>query len=242
MRVFIADDETDSRGIIKQYLKDEFRSAEIVGEASNGEETLRRLSELEVDLVFLDIELGDMSGLEVLEQLSEVNFEVIFVTAYDQYAIQAIKLDALDYVLKPIDRLEFVRAYHKAQNQLVERRKKTITPKRATSKDRMALPTSGGYRMIRLDQLIRCQADDNYTRFYLKGGQQILVSKTLKTYESHLTGKYPFVRIHAAHIVNINFISEYIRGRGGDVVLDTGEVLPVSDAKKKSVLEVLGLD
>lgn len=242
MRVFIIDDEADSRSIIKHYLNEEFPFCKVVGESGGVDDSVNQLRKLDIDLLFLDVELKGGMGFEILEALGSINFKIVFITAYDQFAIDAIKHNALDYLLKPLDREEFshaVKRYFDPKRgfQAV----KVLEENEPKPTDRIYIPTLNGFRMVEVGSIIRCEADGNYTHFYLDGGIDVLVSKTLKTYENSLGEDYAFVRIHQTHLVNTSYIVEYIRGRGGEVLLKDGKRLSVSESKRKKLLSALGI-
>lgn len=239
MRVFITDDEADSRALIRMYLQQEFPTIQIVGEARGITDTLEQLKQVSIDLLFLDIELPSGTGFDILDKLKLWDFHTIFITAYDHFAVNAIKHNALDYILKPIERSELVAAVKKAFS---------TTPRHKAPKeifydtnDKIKLPTLNGFKLVDVNTIIRCEADGNYTRFKLRDGNEILVSKTLKTYEDCLTQKYSFIRVHQAHIVNTQYINEYIKGRGGEILLEDGSRVSVSESRKKYLISSLGL-
>jgi len=245
MKAFIVDDNTDSRRIIALLLKERFPMISIVGEANNVEDAVSFLSSNQIDLLFLDIQLRNGTGFDILESLESINFDVIFVTAHERFAIKAIRYNALDYILKPIDQEEFNIAVQRSLSKKNISTSNKIdsllqTIDRAFKPKRLNLPTQHGFKIIALNEITRCESDSNYTNFYLENGSSILVSKTMKKFEPILLDN-SFVRIHNSHIINIHSIQEYIKGRGGEVILSNGKRLAVSNGRKEALLRKLKL-
>ena len=210
----------------------------------SGVDALDVFSQYTPQLVFLDIEMPHMTGFEFLEKVPCVNFAVVFTTSYDQYAIKAIRLSALDYLLKPIDRVELIQAVGKVSKtlknptdlQLDLLLQRFNLPK--TSVKIIALPTMEGLEMVDIDSIISCASDGNYTNFFLKGNKKLTVSRTLKDVEE-LLSEYPFVRVHNSFLVNINEIRKYIKGEGGYLVMADGTTIDVSRTRKDMLLQKL---
>ncbi len=237
--VIIIDDEKDSRELIRQYLKDQFPSVEIIAECYSVQSGIESLKQHSPDLLFLDIQLPDGTGFDILKQLNDDSFEIIFITAYEEYAINAIKHSALDYLLKPIDREEFNLAVEKSL-----KKKSSPLPLKdlinnlmnQMHNDQITIPTLNGFKVVNLTDLVRLESDGGYTSLYLKDGQVFLASKYLKEYEKILP-EQKFCRIHHSHIINLAYLKEYIKGRGGQVVLQDGTTLGVSQNRKKDLLK-----
>ena len=198
------------------------------------------------DLVFLDIEMPWMNGFEMLEMLDEINFSTIFTTAHDQFAAKAFRISAVDYLLKPIDSSDLKEAVRKAQqkkedqhgNVHIENLLRNI--KQPSSQQKIALPNREGYEFVEVGHIIYCQAEGAYTKVFLDNKKYILVSKTLGDIEELLPADI-FQRIHHSTVVNLNYVTHFVRTDGGYVKLQTGEQLAVSKSKKESVMERLGL-
>jgi two-component system LytT family response regulator len=197
------------------------------------------------ELVFLDIQLYEQSGFDLLKQLGEINFEIIFVTAYDQYGIQAVKFAALDYLLKPIDIDELTAALSKARKAINQKQKNErlvylleYLKDDNQNRPRIALPLFDETRYVNINDIIRCEANNTYTRFMLNGGEQILVSKTLKEYAGMLLN-YSFLRSHQSHLVNTAFIKSWLREDGGSLLLTDGTKIPVSKLNREKAKEIL---
>jgi len=197
------------------------------------------------DLVFLDIHLQHDSAFDLLETLPEIKFEIIFVTAYSNYGLQAIKFAALDYILKPIDELELSKALEKAKTRIEqkstnERLQQLLENLNIVEQNalRIALPTFEETRFVHLTEVVRCEADAGYTRFILNSGECILVSRTLKEYVDMLQG-YGFLRPHQSHLVNKAFIKSWVREDGGLLLMNDSARIPISKSNRKSIKDIL---
>jgi len=215
INAIIIDDEEIALKSLCGKINTHCREIKILKLFTKPEEALKEMEELNPDLVFLDIEMPQMNGFELLQQLPEINFELIFTTSYDQYAIKAIRFSALDYLLKPIDREELQKAVQKVSQRLAHPvsqqieilLKKIHQP--ATAINKIALPTMEGLQMVPLDSIISCASDGNYTIFFLKNNKKVIASRILKEIEEMLED-YTFTRVHNSYIVNINEIEKYI--------------------------------
>ncbi|HOY32713.1 MAG TPA: LytTR family DNA-binding domain-containing protein [Bacteroidales bacterium] len=244
LRAIIIDDEKTScdalSGLIKRYCD----NITVVAQADGYKSGIKAIHEYKPDIVFLDIQMPDGSGFQVLEDVKEVDFEVIFTTAYDQYAIKAIKYSALDYLLKPIIPSDLVNALQKAEHKrnasemssnikvLLENLKTKTTSKK------IILSTSEKIHVVETDNIIRCESDDYYTRFFFSDGKTLLISKTLKETEQ-LLGELDFLRPHKSHLVNIKYIKGFLKNDGGYIQLSDGSKVPVSRRKKEKVIHTI---
>jgi len=240
IKAIIIDDEQESRNAISNILNNFCENISIVGQAKNVDEGVKIVNAKKPDVVFLDIQMPDGTGFDLLEKIEKVEFQVIFVTAYDQYALKAIKFSALDYILKPVDPQQLIDAVNKIRepnNEITTITKKIQTLLRNKNGfERITLPTFEGFRFINLKDIIRCESDNNYTNFYINSGEKILVTKTLKEYDETLSG-LDFVRVHQSHLVNIKFVDRYIKGDGGSIVMADGAEVEVSRRKKEEFLK-----
>ncbi|HXB07094.1 MAG TPA: LytTR family DNA-binding domain-containing protein [Puia sp.] len=210
----------------------------------SGVDALEVFDQFTPQLVFLDIEMPHMTGFEFLEKLPSINFAVIFTTSYDQYAIKAIRLSALDYLLKPIDRVELIQAVAKVSStpktptglQLELLVQKFNLPRSLIRV--IALPTMEGLEMVEVDSIVSCSSDGNYTHFFLKDNKRLMASRTLKDVEE-LLSEYSFIRVHHSFLVNINEIRKYIKGEGGYLVMSDGVTIDVSRTRKEMLLQKL---
>lgn len=238
LKTIIVEDEQTSREILKNYLVKYCPTVEVVGEAKNIDEALVLIRNNELDLVFLDVEMPYGSGFDLLDKLGKTDFEVVFVTAYNQYAIDALNKHASYYLLKPISIDELI----KAVDYVTELRTKedalqnaVLSPKIDVTNQKITIPTQEGFEVLEIQEIMYCKADDNYTELYLKNGHKKLVSKTLKYFEDILK-ENGFARIHKSYLVNVAYIASYRKGKGGTVVLQNEKVLSVSASKKAELL------
>lgn len=247
IQAIIIDDERKGRETLQLLLNNYCPGVQVVALADSVANARELMYLHTPDLIFLDVEMPLGNGFELLESIGDtLRFEVIFTTAYDRYAIRAIKSDALDYLLKPIDCDELVAAVEKAEKKLAEKKAADIDLElllrniRETADERATIPlsTSRGIIMVPLGDIIRCSAETNYTRFHLCNGSEILVARTLKEFEVALAAK-GFVRIHHSHLVNLKHITRYIRGEGGQVVMSDGVTVMVSRRRKEELMRRL---
>jgi two-component system LytT family response regulator len=243
IRAVIIDDEEEGRNTVNNILTQYCNYVSVVGQADGVAKGKDLILSKQPELVFLDIQMADGTGFDLLEQLPKVEFRVIFVTAYDQYALRAIKYSALDYILKPIDPQQLIDAVNKFKvlesnfNIMAEQIKTLFGFKSGFEK--IALPTSEGLRFVKVEDIIRCESDNNYTNFFLKNGEKVLVTKTLKDYEETLSDSN-FIRIHQSHLINLAYVERYIKGEGGSVVMSDGSEVEVSRRRKETFLEKMG--
>jgi two-component system LytT family response regulator len=244
LKVIIVDDEKASRDTLAGLLKRYCQNVEVIAQAEGYAQGIEVISANEPDVVFLDIQMPDGSGFKLIEDLGEVKFEVIFTTAYDQYAIKAIKYSALDYLLKPVVPDDLVNAVKKAEqkknagqmNQNIKILLENLAQKNEPRK--IVLSTAEKMHIVEIDDIIRCESDDYYTRFYFKDGKTLLISKTLKENEELLGEKY-FIRPHKSHLVNIKYIKGFLKNDGGYIVMSDGTKVPVSRRKREYVVSTL---
>lgn len=244
MKIFIVEDEDHSRRTLVNFLTKYVDNVEITGSSALVSESVELINKLKPDLIFLDIDLPDGNGFEVLEGISDPLPKVIFVTAYNQYAVKAFQVSAVDYLLKPIDPILLQKAVQKvADNPVSIDNKKdveTLTINSTTAGiKKLALPTQNGVQLVKISDIIRIEADGNYSMIFIKNKKSIMVSKSLKLVGDWLDG-LRFYRIHHSHIVNLDYIQQYIKGEGGIVVLEDGTELEVSRRKKENFLKLIG--
>lgn len=235
-KIVIIDDENRTRELIARMIDSFGFDVVTIPEGENVQSGIEAIEKHQPDIVFLDIQMPDGTGFDVIRSIENKNFEVIFITAHEEFAIKAIKFSALDYLLKPVDTAELKAALEKALSTIDEKKEssqfdalqKNIQP---TEKRRLVLKTQESVHVVELEQIIRCEADRNYTSFFLKDGKKILVSKTLKEYETLLSA-HNFLRVQQSHLVNIDFVDRYDKKNGGAVVMKDGSEVPLSPAKR----------
>ncbi len=240
MQTVIIDDEAKGRKTIKNFIDKYAPNLTVVGEADCVENGIELIESKQPELVFLDIQMPDGSGFDLLGRVSFTDFKLIFCTSYDQYAVKAFRFSAIDYLLKPLDPDIFMAAIRKItdekNNQIKEKIEVLNTNKNNFS--RIALHSLDGINLVNIDDIIRCESDVNYTKFIVKDQPNILVSKTLKEFDSILT-EHGFIRIHKSFLVNINHICKYIKGEGGWVIMSDDAQIMVSRRKKEQLLQAL---
>lgn len=246
IRALIIDDEKKNITHLKGLLTKNFNQVEIVGEALNAAEGLTLIAATHPELIFLDIQMPIKSGFDLLAEIGDYDFDVIFVTGFDQYGIQAVKCSALDYLLKPVKLEELGKALLKAasrkqKKQVHEQIQNLLAMHNNPHKKehRIALPLLKEMRLVNPDEVIRCEAADNYTRFHLQSGEKLLVSKGIYEYDEILKD-YDFIRCHQSHLVNSHFVRSLVKEDNiFELLLKDGSRIPVSRLKKDMVKEKL---
>ncbi len=245
MRAILIDDEISNLENLQTLLEKHCPHVTIMATAQNVSDAVEVIEKHLPHLIFLDIQMGKQTGFDVLKLLPKRNFEVIFVTAYDQYGIKAVKFAALDYLLKPIDIEELIIAVNKADQKLTAQTQTSQLdfllqqlkkPEAATGK--IALPMQNEIRYIPLVDIVRCEADNTYTFFFLANDEKILVSKSLKEY-ADLLRPNGFLRTHQSHLVNPKYVKSWLKEDGGVLLLTSGEKIPISKPNKDTVKQAL---
>jgi two-component system LytT family response regulator len=241
----IIDDEANNienlQLIIGQYCPD----VQVAASAENAADGITIINRHQPDLVLLDIQMPEQSGFDLLSALPEIKFEVIFITAYDKYGIQAIKFSALDYLLKPINIQEFQQAIAKARQRIQDKRKNYSIDnlleyvRNGTKEPKIALPTLKETMYVKITDIIRCEAANNYTTFYLQNQEEVIVCKTLKEF-ADLLKPYDFIRTHQSHLVNLHCIKSYLKEDGGTLLLENLQKVPISRQNREMVKASLG--
>ena len=232
----VVDDESMGRKLLEENVR-QIPFLNLVGSCKNAFDAMEKLQGISVDLIFLDINLSDGTAFDFLEKIDSIDFKIIFITAYDEFAIQAIRYGATDYILKPVDVIDFVAAVTKAL-EAIKKSRSHITS--TVAKSKINLPTMQGFKTIDIADIIRCEADANYTVFFMNNNTKMMVSRNLKEFENHLA-ENDFFRIHSKHLINLKHFREYIKGKGGQVIMSDYSVLDVSVRKKQEFMEVLQL-
>ena len=243
IKTILIDDEVHCLETLSLLLKEYCTGVQLIEQCSSAKKGLEAIEKTKPDLVFLDIEMPSMNGFEMLEQFTEIPFAVIFTTGYDQYAIKAIRFSALDYLLKPIDHHELIVAVKKVREQrhLPMAEQFQMLLRQINGKEyqfhKIAIPTLEGFELIPADQVVRCEAADNYTYLHLKNKNKIVACRSLKEMEEQLKDFRFFVRVHHSYLVNLNEVVKYIRGEGGYLVMSDGTSVNVSRSRKDSLLK-----
>jgi two-component system LytT family response regulator len=240
-KAVIVDDEQDAIESIKLILSENFDNIEVVATAQSVDDARRAILTSQPDIVFLDIEMPGGSGFEVLEGISDRNFHVIFVTAYNQYAIKAFKYSAIDYILKPIDIDEFVNAVCKVKNhnsvQVEDKINLLLENVKTTKPDKIALSTSESIEFVKIAEIVQILAEGSYSTLKLLDQSELVVSKNLGEFES-LLEDHPFYRPHQSHLINLLHVKKITR-QGNEIVMDDGSVAFLSRRKKNQFLELM---
>ena len=243
LTAILVDDMPAALNMLANDITQYHKEIEIIGTANSVVSASKLLQKQQPNILFLDIMLGDGTGFDVLEIVPNLQSKIIFVTASDAFAIKAFKFAAIDYILKPYENEDLSNAIKKAQEQL-QPNKEQLTVLQQSIKQpnqrpkKISLHTSDKIMEVDLDDIIRCQSDNNYTEFYLKDGKKILVGKTLK-YFADMLQEYQFLRVHQSHLVNLFYIKEFIKSDGGYLLLKDKKTVPVSVRKRNEVIEVL---
>lgn len=243
IRAIIVDDEKHCREELSAILKSVAPDIEVVAEAVGVHDAVSLIQRLRPGLLFLDISLGDGTGFDVLEKASYRDFRVVFVTAHDQFAIRAFRFNALDYILKPVDIEMVAEAVDKVRLQPLfsagfEERLESLINKNQHTLKKIALPAFDGITMLNISDIIRCSSDGGYTTFHTIKDRQIVVSRSIKEYDELLT-PMNFFRVHQSHLVNLNYVSQYLKEDGGMLVMEDGSRIEVSRRRKEPLMDVL---
>jgi two-component system, LytTR family, response regulator len=245
LKTILIDDEQKDIEVLQKLLEKHCGNVEVLATANNVKKAQTLLSTMSPDLVFLDIEMPNATGFELLSRLKAINFEVIFTTALEKYAVKAFKHNALDYLLKPIDAGELVAAVAKCEEKKKHKTTGNINIRELLSafeqpakSTRVSVPMHDEILYIESGEIIRLEGDSNYTHIYLMGGKKITSSKTIKDYEEILSGM-KFFRIHKTHIINLKHAKKYTKGTGGSITMIDDTTLEVSKYRKNELMEAL---
>ncbi|MBM3419178.1 MAG: response regulator transcription factor, partial [Bacteroidetes bacterium] len=242
-KILIIDDEKPTRELIGKMIKSFGFDVEVYIDGENVVSGVEAIHRINPDLVFLDIQMSDGNGFDVLKSVNKIDFEVIFVTAFQEYAIQAIKFSALDYILKPIDAEELKLSLSKALSKINENSNDPVFQAlqhniQPQNKRKLVLKTQESNYVVDIEDIVRCESDKNYTFFYLQTGKKILVSRTLKEFDI-LLSPFDFFRVQQSHLINLNFVDRYDKHDGGSVIMKDGASIPLSPVKKDQFFKVL---
>jgi two-component system LytT family response regulator len=244
LRTILIDDELNSLQNLQNKLEKYCPAVKILAAIQKPEEAIQIIRQQKPDVLFLDIEMPKMNGFRLVEELGDFEGEIIFITAYNNFAIDAMRISAFDYLVKPVSIADLQNAIARLQQQKSKHTRERLNVLRQSieenksQENKIAVPTNEGLEFIVIKNIIRIESSTNYSRLYLINGQPVLVTKLLKDFEEILM-PYRFFRVHNSHLINLNYISKYIRGEGGQVVMENGDVVDVSRRRKEEFLGVL---
>lgn len=241
--VVIIDDEADARRVIRKYLERYFPTFQIAAEADNFQDAVNIIEANQPDILFLDIQLNDATGFDVLDKLDifPQTMGIIFTTAYDQFALKAYQYKALDYLLKPIESEAFQESIQRIvqlQSQPIREKEQAMTPVFNIEK-RVGVPTNEGIKLVAIDSIVFLEADASYCKVFLSDGKGLVVSKPMKYFGDKLEPLPYFLRVHKSYLVNLKFVEEYVREDGGGLRLTIGNVIPISRQKKEEIIQFI---
>jgi len=244
LRVLIIDDESNIRNMIAEIIKSHCPNTEIIGQAGSVRDGKEKIESLHPDLVMLDIKMDDGSGFDLLRKMDKIDFKVIFITAYQEFALKAIKFSALDYILKPVDPEELINAVCSTEKMITEDQQSQIQYLKDSlnntdqSEKKILLKTSENIHLLRVSDIRYCEADGGYTRFFTNQDQEILVSRPLAEYED-LFAEYGFYRVHKSFLANLHKVERFEKEDGGYLVIDGEVKVPVASRKKDQMIQLL---
>ncbi|MFK5855437.1 MAG: LytTR family DNA-binding domain-containing protein [Bacteroidota bacterium] len=245
LRTIVIDDEPNARQVVKNIVELYCKMATVIGEAENISKGVKIINELKPDLVLLDIKMPDGTGFDLLKKVDAVDFHFIFITAFEQYAIRAIKQSALDYIVKPIHTNELIAAIERASlvsSKITDQLSKldTLSHNQNTESGdrRLVLNTQDSIYVVQVSDIISCKADKNYTEVNIINKKQLVISKTLKDFEEMLAG-CGFFRTHQSYLINLKYINQYEKGLGGTIIMSDSSRIPVSSRKKDAFLQLM---
>ncbi len=244
IKAVIIDDEQALREINRSLLNDNFPQITVVGEADSVETGISLIQKTQPDIVLLDIEINGGTGFNILQKVKPYSFKLVFITAFNHFAIKAIKFSAIDYILKPVNEFEFVNAIENALKSIetkdMEKQVNNFFDhyEKKTQSKKIVLRTTEAMHIIDVSEIIYCKSDNTYTTFYLSDKKEILVSRSIKEYAELLEG-YNFLRPHQSYLVNINCIKKIDKSDGGFIIMNNGREIPVSIRRKQSLMQIL---
>jgi two-component system LytT family response regulator len=245
LKVVIIDDELNAREVIENTLLANCKNVEVVGRGESVKSGIEIIQEQEPDIVLLDVQMPDGTGFDLLSQLGKINFKVVFITAHQEFALQAFKFSALDFILKPVDSSELAAAIKKAEETL-ENKDIDVNMKilydnlknKSKETKKLILKSVDQIHAVNVKDIVRCESDGNYTLFFLSDGRKLLVTKILKEYDEMLQ-QYNFFRVHQSHLINIDFFETYKKADGGEIIMQDKSIIPLASRKKDAFLKLL---
>jgi len=246
VRAILIDDELTSLQNLKQKLEEFCKSVSVIAATQKPEEGISLIRQLNPDVLFLDIEMPKMSGFRMLEELGDYDAEIIFTTAYNHYAIDAMRISAFDYLVKPVaieDLENSVKRLLEKKSRQTQERLRVLRQSFTLEKSqdyKIAIPVSDGFEFIIIKDIIRIESSGSYSRLFLENGQSVLITKLLKDFEDLLV-PYHFFRVHNSHLINLEHIKKYLRGVSGQVLMENGDLIDVARRKKEEFISILNL-
>ena len=244
IKALIIDDEPGIRRMLSLLLKQHCPDVLIAGEADSVESAYNAIVELRPDLVFLDIKMDDGTGFDLLQKFEKINFHIIFITAFEEYAVKAFRFSAIDYLLKPVDTVELIAAVDKVKHLLNAEQDLRVTTlirnmKYTGNEDKkIVLRTSDKFHFVKVSEIIYCASEGNYTTFYLQDGNHVMVSKTIKEYDGLLM-EFGFFRPHKSFLINLAYIIGFEKSEGGYIIMKDNSRIPISYRKKDEFLRIV---
>lgn len=244
LKAILVDDELSSLQNLQQKLKEFCPDVEVMATTQKPEEAILLIQQFKPDVVFLDIEMPRMNGFRMLDELGDHEFEIIFTTAYNHYAVDAIRISAFDYLVKPIAIKDLQQAIERLTKHRQPRTKDKLEILRSSlspvksQEEKIAIPTGEGLEFIQIKNILHIESSSNYSRIHFLDGKSVLVTKLLKDFEDMLL-PYNFYRVHNSHLINLSYIKKYIRGEGGQVIMQNGDVIDVARRKKDEFLKLI---
>jgi len=244
VRTIVIDEDKKAAEAIAKIINNDCNGFSVIGIANDVKKGVALINRHKPDLVTLDINLPDGTGFDILRKVEDIDFKLVFITTFEEHALKAIKFSAIDYILKPIDKLELIAAFRKVK-AIFRKENNRVVPDTFLSRisdkpnghKRIALKTSDDIHLVKVNEIIRCESEGSYTTFFFKGGKKLLVSKNLKEYEGLLSG-YGFFRAHHSHLINCSFIQRFHKAGGGLIYMSDRSEIPVSVRKKEHLLKL----
>lgn len=242
MRALIVDDEAKARRIIESLLNSHCPEVEVIGMADDVPSAVKFINQNEVDILFLDIEMPGYTGFQLIDFFEDIDFDIIFTTAYSEYALKAFEVSAIDYLLKPIQIDQLTRAVEKVREKQGAQRNEKIEALKENLKSagriaKVALPIADGLLFVKPEEILYLKAESSYTHIFLADGNKVLVSKTLKEFEKLINHPH-FMRVHRSYYINLNQVRQYVRSDGGHLEMDNGDIVYFSKDKKEELMAV----
>ncbi|MVM29462.1 response regulator [Spirosoma sp. HMF4905] len=244
-RAIIIDDEPNAVGLLALRLSQHCPQVEVVASCTDSHKGVQAIIDYYPDVVFLDIEMPQLNGFQVLEAVAGISFSLVFVTAYDKFALKAFRYSAVDYLLKPIDTQELIQAVQRVEKhkrigpEQLEHLKQQFSNPNKPFPDRIALPYQNGVTFVNMKDILYCESDDNYTKFHLSDSQHYLATKSLREIQDLLEER-DFLRVHRQYLINLSHIKKFVKGEGSYIVMSNQQTIPVSRAQKDRLMERFG--